>query len=101
MGRSFLCIMRMGRAATGLWRRLVLLEYNSGAVVPAGQPTFDHVVLLVEENHSYSDVIGNSSMPYFNSLASQYGVAAQYFANAHPSIPNYMVLTTGLDGDFG
>lgn len=54
----------------------------------------------MEENHSYADVIGNSSMPYFNSLASQYGVAAQYFANAHPSIPNYMVLTTGLTESF-
>src|ERR1035437_10622609 len=62
----------------------------------AGQSTFDHVILVVEENHSYSDVIGNSSMPYFNSLASQYGLATQYFANAHPSLPNYMVLTTGL-----
>ncbi|HEY3620497.1 MAG TPA: hypothetical protein VGK96_27155, partial [Candidatus Sulfotelmatobacter sp.] len=37
--------------------------------VPAGQPTFSHVVVLVEENHSYSEVIGNSSMPYLNSLA--------------------------------
>ena len=63
--------------------------------VPAGQPTFSHVVLLVEENHSYSEVIGNSSMPYFNSLASKYGLATQYFANAHPSLPNYLVLTTG------
>ena len=64
--------------------------------VPAGQPTFSHVVLVVEENHSYPDVIGNSSMPYFNSLASKYGLATQYFANAHPSLPNYLVLTTGL-----
>jgi phosphatidylinositol-3-phosphatase len=63
---------------------------------PSGQPTFSHVVVLVEENHSYSEVMGNSSMPYFNSLASQYGLATQYFANAHPSLPNYMVLTTGL-----
>ncbi|HVI77683.1 MAG TPA: alkaline phosphatase family protein [Candidatus Acidoferrum sp.] len=62
---------------------------------PADQPTFSHVVLVVEENHSYSEVIGNSSMPYFNSLASKNGVAAQYFANAHPSLPNYLVLTTG------
>jgi hypothetical protein len=62
----------------------------------AGQSTFDHVILVVEENHSYSDVIGNSSMPYFNSLASQYGLATQYFANTHPSLPNYLVLTTGL-----
>lgn len=64
--------------------------------VPASQPVFNHVVLVVEENHSYSDVIGNASMPYLNSLASQYGVATQYFANAHPSLPNYLMLTTGL-----
>src|SRR5262249_24977839 len=64
--------------------------------VPAGQPTFSHVVLVVEENHSYSEVIGNSAMPYLNSLASQYGVATKFYANAHPSLPNYFVLTTGL-----
>jgi hypothetical protein len=58
-------------------------------------PQFGHVVLVVEENHSYSEVIGNSAMPYLNSLASQYGVATQYFANTHPSIGNYFMLTTG------
>jgi len=57
---------------------------------------FSHVVLVVEENHSYSEVIGNSAMPYLNSLASQYGVATKYYANAHPSLPNYLMLTTGL-----
>src|SRR5581483_7193327 len=54
------------------------------------------VLLVVEENHSYSDVIGNSSMPYLNGLASQYALATQYYADAHPSIPNYFMLTTGL-----
>src|SRR5260221_1940676 len=68
--------------------------------VAAGQPTFSHVVLVVEENHSYSEVIGNASMPYLNSLASQYGLATQYFADAHPSLPNYLVLTTGLTETF-
>jgi len=63
--------------------------------VPATFPTFSHVFLVIEENHSFTDVIGNSSMPYFNSLASKYGLAKQYFANAHPSIPNYLMLTTG------
>lgn len=62
---------------------------------PAGQPTFSHVVLIVEENHNYSEVVGSSDMPYLNSLISQYGLATQYFANAHPSIPNYLMLTTG------
>ena len=62
---------------------------------PPSQPTFSHVILVVEENHSFSDVIGNSAMPYLNSLASQYGLATQYFANGHPSMPNYLMLTTG------
>lgn len=64
--------------------------------IAADPPTFSHIVMLVEENHSYSDVVGSSSMPYLNSLISQYGLATQYFANTHPSLPNYFVLTTGL-----
>jgi len=63
--------------------------------VPAGQPTFGHVIVVMEENHNYSEVIGSSDMPYLNSLASQYGLATQYFANGHPSIPNYLMMTTG------
>jgi len=56
---------------------------------------FGHVILLMEENHSYSSVIGSSSMPYLNSLAQKYGLATQYYANTHPSIGNYFELTTG------
>jgi len=58
-------------------------------------PQLGHVFVVVEENHSYSEVIGNAAMPYLNSLVSQGGLATQYFANAHPSIPNYFMLTTG------
>src|ERR1700680_459583 len=58
-------------------------------------PAFGHVLLVLEENHSYSEVIGNSSMPYLNSLATQYGLATQYYANTHPSIGNYFMVTTG------
>jgi phosphatidylinositol-3-phosphatase len=69
---------------------------------PAPTPTpgpvtqYNHVFLVVEENHSFSEVVGNASMPYFNSLISNYGLATQYFANTHPSIGNYFVLTTGV-----
>lgn len=56
---------------------------------------FGHVFLLVEENHSYSEVIGNPAMPYLNGLASNYGLATQYYANLHPSISDYFMLTTG------
>ena len=63
---------------------------------PPALPTFAHVVLVLEENHSYSDVIGNAAMPYLNSLAQQYGLAGQYYADAHPSLPNYFMLAVGM-----
>ena len=77
---------------------LGVLSCGGGATqtpVPAGQPTFAHVVIVVLENHAFSEVIGNADMPYLNELAQQYGLAAQYYANAHPSLPNYFMLTTG------
>jgi phosphatidylinositol-3-phosphatase len=63
---------------------------------PPGQSArFGHVIVVVEENRNYGDVVASPSMPYLNSLADQYGLATNYFANAHPSIPNYFMLTTG------
>jgi len=47
------------------------------------------------ENHSYSEIIGNTSAPYINSLAQQNGLATNYFAVDHPSLPNYIALTAG------
>ena len=53
------------------------------------------VVLVLEENHGFSSVINNPAMPYLNGLASQYALATQYYADTHPSIGNYFMLTTG------
>lgn len=52
-------------------------------------------MLVVEENHGYNSVIGNSAMPFLNNLATQNSLATQYFANTHPSIGNYFMMTTG------
>ena len=69
-------------------------------------PKFNHAFIVVEENHSYSAVIGSPSMPYLNGLAAANGLATQYYADAHPSLPNYFELTvgagtsiTGIEGD--
>ena len=64
-------------------------------VTTPGTSQFGHVFIVTEENTDYVDVIGNSSMPYLNSLATQYGLATQYYANTHPSIGNYFELATG------
>jgi phosphatidylinositol-3-phosphatase len=69
----------------------------------AGLPRPDHVVVVIEENHSYGDIIGSSSAPYLNSLAGQGASFTSSFAVTHPSEPNYLALfagtTEGLSSD--
>lgn len=58
-------------------------------------PQSRHVWIVTEENHSYEAVIGNSGMPYFNSLIAKYGLATQYYAEQHNSISALMWLVAG------
>jgi hypothetical protein len=62
---------------------------------PTPFPAADHVFLVLLENHAFNQVIGSPFMPYLNSLAAQHSLATNYFANTHPSIGNYFMLTTG------
>ena len=50
---------------------------------------------MVLENLSYEWVIGSASAPYLNGLADQFGLATNFFANDHPSIGNYFMMTAG------
>lgn len=68
---------------------------NVSSTAGSGIPAFSHVFIVVEENHSYTDVIGSSSMPYLNGLATANSLATQYYADAHPSLPNYFELMVG------
>jgi phospholipase C len=47
------------------------------------------------ENHSYNEIIGSSEAPYINQLASDCGLATNYSAITHPSLPNYIAATSG------
>ena len=57
--------------------------------------TFAHVIWIWMENHSYRQIIGSSSAPYINSLARACGLATNYTAITHPSLPNYIAATSG------
>ncbi|HEY1351710.1 MAG TPA: alkaline phosphatase family protein [Ktedonobacteraceae bacterium] len=54
-----------------------------------------HIFVLVMENSSYSDLLGNPDAPWINRAAHTYGLATSYYAVAHPSQPNYLALTSG------
>lgn len=66
--------------------------------VARSSPSITHVVVVMEENHDYSKIIGSSAAPYINSLAKTYGLATNYYAITHPSLPNYLALTSGTTG---
>ncbi|MGB8715614.1 MAG: alkaline phosphatase family protein [Rhodanobacteraceae bacterium] len=81
-------------------RRLVIaLALTIASLVNAAAatevPVYDHVVIVIMENHSYDEIIGNADAPYINSLAAQGANFTQYFAVAHPSQPNYIALFSG------
>jgi hypothetical protein len=60
-------------------------------------PKFDHVIFVLEENYSYSDIIGSSYAPTFTALsqASYTANFTQAYAITHPSEPNYLDLFSG------
>lgn len=65
---------------------------SSGPVVPSSH----HVVMVMEENQSYSTVVDNTAgWPNLNRLMSQGALPTNYYADSHPSIGNYFMLTTG------
>ncbi|HSL03876.1 MAG TPA: alkaline phosphatase family protein [Nitrospiraceae bacterium] len=58
-------------------------------------PRPDHIVIVIEENHSYSQIIDSPNAPYLNKLAAQGAVFTQSFGITYPSQPNYLALFAG------
>ncbi len=58
-------------------------------------PRPDHVVIVIEENHGYDQIIGSSDAPYINALARRGMLFTQSFGVTHPSQPNYLALFSG------
>src|SRR5579862_9081029 len=62
----------------------------SANVVPASK----HVLLVMEENQAYATVAGNpAAWPHLNAMISKGALATNYYADVHPSIGNYFMLT--------
>lgn len=54
-----------------------------------------HVVIVMEENKGYNEVLSGSSAPYIQSLARNGALFTDYYAVTHPSEPNYLALFSG------
>jgi hypothetical protein len=60
-------------------------------------PTPSHVIVVIDENHAYNEVIGSSFCPYINSLLGDSNTALfdSSFGLTHPSQPNYLLFYSG------
>ncbi len=58
-------------------------------------PDFAHIVIVVFENKEFGTVVDSPDMPYFNQLAKSYTLLTQFYAETHPSLPNYLAMIGG------
>jgi hypothetical protein len=81
-------LMTVSVAATGL---------AAEGPVPSGIPHLDHVFVIMMENHSYGQIIGNPAMPFINGQikSGEVNLATNYFAVGHPSLTNYLEIVGG------
>ena len=71
---------------------------GGGDASDAGRAPLQHVFLIVMAHHATSEIYGNTAdAPFFNQLAGQGTLCANYFGVTHPGLPNYLAL---LSGDF-
>ena len=104
MRRTFLLTAALALAVCGAPATLAASSSPAAAATgPCGSlaapPAYSHVIWIMMENHSFGDIIGNTSQaPYLNSLAAECGLATNYHNLSHPSLPNYIGMTSGLSG---
>jgi hypothetical protein len=83
-------LMALGCAA--LWASTHLASATTG---PPSASAPSHIVVIVMENKEGADVLGSRKSPFLNALTRRYGVATQSYGVTHPSLPNYLALTSG------
>ena len=64
---------------------------------PKGIPHFDHIFVIMMENHGFQQIFRNPNEPYLNKLIKEgkVNLAMNYFAVGHPSLTNYLEIVGG------
>jgi acid phosphatase len=68
----------------------------AGSAFAGTVPMPDHIVVVIEENHDYDQIIGNAAAPFINGSVVAGGLLyTNSHATQHPSQPNYLDLFSG------
>jgi Phosphoesterase family len=85
------------------------ISFTVGIPLPAPPPptppgstvgALEHVFMIYLENHGVKDIVGSRNAPYTNGLINNYGYGSNYYAQTHPSLPNYYPILGGSDFGF-
>ena len=60
-----------------------------------GVPNLRHVFVIMMENTSLATLAQSQRAPYLKSLSATAATSANYHGVTHPSLPNYLALTSG------
>jgi hypothetical protein len=89
----------MYRKVFGLVLMAVLIGASPASMAAGaaleGVPAYKHVLVIIEENKDYAQILDPAAAPNIARLAAEYGNAAQFFAEVHPSEANYVALLGG------
>ncbi len=86
---------RRAAACVAAVAAIAFVVVAGASAASAAFPHYNHVFLLIEENHNYNQIIGNPAAPEINALAKDYGLATRYSGVADPSEPNYVAMLGG------
>lgn len=81
------------------WLLATLLVTQSAIGGEQSRP--DHIVIVIEENRAYSQIIGSKDAPYINELAQRGALFTRSYGITHPSQPNYLALFSGSTRGIG
>ncbi|HEY6578739.1 MAG TPA: alkaline phosphatase family protein [Rhizomicrobium sp.] len=62
---------------------------------PLAVPRYAHIFVIIEENHSTDEIVPNPAAPNLTHFAQDYGYAWKFYAERHPSEPNYVAILGG------
>ncbi len=70
-------------------------QSNEDRSVATTLPKPDHIIIVIEENHGYDQIIHSPMAPYINQLAEEGALFTNSHGITHPSQPNYIALFSG------
>jgi phospholipase C len=87
--------MNLRKLPVALILGMTSLPAGAASAAGASMPRYSHVLVIIEENHTTDQIIGNAAAPTLTRLSKTYGFASNFYAIRHPSEPNYIALVGG------